>query len=962
MTEPTASTDALLQALDTRFAAHRAAVATPPDDSEQPCLRAAAVLHVFAPSRLRPAGATPDAGDLAALLRHSVSAVGWRHEGLRTLRLKTRRSALRALGSRAAMRAALDANPGRTLTGVQRQFERWLDGERFMLERMAYFELEDFRQLYEWGLDDLGGLPPVDQVERALVRRSAVAVFEHLVDRDFVGRSRELRTLRDRLQLFDSRQPRGPLAIWGVGGIEKTALIARFLVEHVEAPEREWFPFAYLPFDSETLDVREPFTLLVAMAAQFDAQAGSLGDTWANAALVQEQLRRFREAVDYYRDRRGSLQRRASEFAERGGRIASLSSTELQLYDAFADLLKATAGRSPNELGRGIVLLVFDTFEEVVYRAAEDLLGFWSMLDRLQERVPQLRVVLAGRGRQTLVGTDRFPSTELLLDDLSHEDAVRLLTRLGVDDIAVARAVAYQVGGNPLSLRLAARVACEEHPGPSGIQSLSTQNIGAELVRGQLYRRLLDHIHNEDVRVLAHPGMVLRRVTPQIIKDVLAPACALEHIDDARAHELFDGLRREQVLVSLEEDGSLRYREEVRRPVLKLLERDLPTQVRDIHSYAVQHYFPLGTPVDRAEELYHRIMLHQSAYVLADRWLTGVEQYLASAIDELPPEQLRWLAGKMSIELRPEVYRLADVAEWERLIGRKATEVVRHSGPEAALNLLHERAERTRESPLFAIEARALLDLKQPMQAAQLLNRALADFPALGNPGRLAEILWLRAQASAALGEPEACLEFLRRLTNETASIRSALAQVQALTEILGILNPQDVTDVGVPEIGMTRHKLSEALGRLAEAEVDQERSLVRLALVRLGPHYPALIADLARSTIFDLSYFARAGLVDLIPAVQSVAESLNDEWPELRDLAANPRQADIETLISVLVDTLAQQSKPDATEPRSVTPLAEAVLVFLRTEGTSLSGSSLAGLDDYREPWELESTREVAS
>lgn len=397
MTEPNASTDALLQALDTRFAAHRSAVATSLDDSEEPYLRAAAVLHVFDPAGLRPAGANPGDGDLAALLRHSVPAVGWRHAGLRTLRLKTRRAALRALGSRAAIRAALDANPGRTLTGVQRQFERWLDGEWFMLDRMAYVELEDFRQLYEWGLDDLGGLPPLDRVERALVRRSAVAVFEHLVDRDFVGRRRELHYLRDRLQLFSSSQPQGPLAIWGVGGVGKTALIGRFLIEHVEAPEREWFPFAYLPFDSETLDVREPFTLLVAMAAQFDAQAGSIGDIWTNAALVQDQLRRFGEAVDYYRDRRGSLQRRAGEFAERGGRIASLSSAETQLYDAFADLLKAIAGPSPNEPGRGPVLLVFDTFEEVVYRAAEDLLGFWSMLDRLQERVPQMRVVLAGR-------------------------------------------------------------------------------------------------------------------------------------------------------------------------------------------------------------------------------------------------------------------------------------------------------------------------------------------------------------------------------------------------------------------------------------------------------------------------------------------------------------------------------------------------------------------------------------
>ena len=962
MTKPTASTDALLEALDARFAARRDAAATPPAASEQPYLHAAAVLHVFDPTRLQPVGATPGTDDSTVLLRYSIPAVGWRHAGLRTLRLEARRSALRALGSPAAMRAALNANPERIRTGVQKQFERWLDGERFVLELMAYVELEDFSQLYEWGLDNLIGLPPLDRVERALVRRSAVAVFEHLVDRDFVGRTRELQILEDQLRPLDSGRPRGPLAIWGPGGTGKTALCGRFLMRYVEAPERGWFPFAYLPFDSETLDIREPFTLLLAMAAQFDAQAGSSSGSWADAAApLQAQLRRFGDVVDVYRDRRGSLQRRASEFTERGGRIASLSSADVELYDAFADLLEAVAVLAQTESGQAPVLLVFDTFEEVVYRAAEDLLGFWSMLDHLQERLPHLRVVLAGRGRLNLAGTGRYPATELLLDDLSQEDAVRLLTKLGVDEIAVARAVAHQIGGNPLSLRLAASVARAERPGRGGLEGLSAQNIGAELVRGQLYRRLLDHIHDEDVRTLAHPGMVLRRVTPAIIKDVLAPACDLEDVDDARARELFEGLRREQVLVSLEEDGSLRYREEVRRPVLELLQRDLPTQVRHIHSYAVGHYWPLGTPVDRAEELYHRMMLRQPAYELDDRWLPGVERYLASAVDELPPEQRRWLAGRMSIELPPEVYRLADVSEWERLIGRKAMEVVRHGGPETTLALLRERVDRTPESPLFAIEARALLDLKQPTQAAQLLDDALAGFPVVGNPGRLAEILWLRARASAALGETEPYLAFLQQLTEVTASMRSALAHVQALTEILGALNPQDVTDVNVPEIGTVRHALSEALSRLTEAEVDQERSLVRLALVRLGPHYPALVSDLARRTIFDLVYLARSGLVDLTPAVEPVLEIVTNELPQLSDLVDDPHGLDIEALINRLVETLAEQSDPGATEPRFITPLAEALLAFLRTEGASLSGSSLAGLDDYREPWELESTREVA-
>jgi hypothetical protein len=917
------------------------------------------VLHVFDPIQLQSGDASPGADDRAVLLRQSVPAIGWRYEGLRTLRLPTRRSALRALGTRAAMRAALDDNPGRTRTRVQQQFERWLDGEPFVLEHMAYVELQDLSQLYEWGLGESDGLPPLAEVERALARRSAVAVFEHLVDRDFVGRDGELQMLEEQLQ-FDG-PGRERLVISGAGGVGKTALIGRFLIDHAEAPERGWFPFTYLPFDSETLDIREPFTLLVAMAAQLDTQAGSLHSASPKVEALRESLRLFGIVVANYRDQRFSLQRRASEYAVRGERIESLTSADTQLYDSFGYVLMSASLAQP-EPWAVPVLLVFDTFEEVVYRAAEDLLGFWSMLDHLQDRVPQLKIILAGRGELERSLGFRYPAISLRLDNLEHDDAVRLLTRLGVEDIATARAVADQVGGNPLSLRLAAGVAHAEHPGPGGLEGLSVQDIGADLVRGQLYRRLLDHIHDENVRVLAHPGMVLRRVTPAIIKDVLVPACDLEDVDDDGARELFDGLRREQALVSIEGDGSLRYREEVRRPMLELIQRDLPKQVRRIHSYAVRHYWPLGAPTDRAEELYHRMLLREPGYVLDGRWLVGVEQYLASAVDELPPEQLRWLAGRMSIELPPEVYRLADVAEWERLIGRKVMELVRYSGPEATLEMLSERADRTPDSALFAIEARALLDLGRSAEAAHVLDGALAGFPALGNPGRHAEIVWLRAQASAAQGDSGACLALLRQLTEMAAAIRSALLQVQARTEILGVLNPADLTDIDVPEIGTTRHALAEALSRLTEAEVDQERSLVRLALVRLGPHYPALLADLAGRTVSDFTSLARAGVVDLSPTVVSAIDRLTDQLPQLRELVANLHEADIGTVIFALVDILAQQSEPDAPEPRSVTPLAEAVLAILRAEGTSLSGSSLAGIDDYREPWELESASEVTS
>jgi hypothetical protein len=146
---------------------------------------------------------------------------------------------------------------------------------------------------------------------------------------------------------------------------------------------------------------------------------------------------------------------------------------------------------------------------------------------------------------------------------------------LGVGPPERARAIARQVGGNPLTLRLAARVAADEEAVTGGIEALETRRFGflavsPALIRGQLYRRVLDHIHDPDVRALAHPGMVLRRVTPDIIREVLGPRCGIAGVE-SKALKLFEALQKEHALVLIEGDGSLRYREEVRRPVLELL-------------------------------------------------------------------------------------------------------------------------------------------------------------------------------------------------------------------------------------------------------------------------------------------------------------------------------------------------------------------------------------------------------
>ena len=585
------------------------------------------------------------------------------------------------------------------------------------------------------------------------------------------------------------------------------------------------------------------------------------------------------------------------------------------------------------------------------------------MLDVLHEACRGLRVVMASRVEAPAHAKAGRELSEHKLADLKEDDAVNLLGRLGVDDPEAARAIARQIGGNPLTLRLAARVAREEAVASGGIGGLQTRRyflftVAPELIRGQLYRRLLDHIHDEDVRTLAHPGMVVRRVTPELIRDVLAPACGLSQVDSARAQDLFEQLWQEHALVSIDDDRSLRYREEVRRPMLELFARDKPAEVRAIHEAAASYYAAkaIASPIERAEEIYHRLMLNEGTEALGNRWIEGVQRYLSSAIDEIPLLGRIWLASRMSIELPSDVYRLADLAEWERLFGPKALEALRFQGPEGALRLLGERHDRTPESPLYAIEARALLALRQLMDAALLLDDALGNYPAMGNPGRLAELLWIRAQAAAAVGNFPEAASLLERLAGVASTLPSRLPLAQVLAELLSI-REQERADPAL--LDATREGLAAALAALSEAEVQTERSLIRLALTRLGQGYPVTARRLIPLVIYDWLYFVDRTGVDIASALTRAAPILaTSESPESRELAARMTEARDPSAAASIARQLVELTSQPQPDPR----LIEATLVLMVAEQTTLTSSTLAGIEAYREPWELNVSREVAA
>ena len=96
------------------------------------------------------------------------------------------------------------------------------------------------------------------------------------------------------------------------------------------------------------------------------------------------------------------------------------------------------------------------------------------------------------------------------------------------------REIVRLLGGNPLSLHLAADVLNRTGEDPTRLIAVAEGNI-----QGQLYSRLLEHIRDPLVRAVAHPGLVVRRLTPEIIREVLAEPCGIAPLDEAEAARIF---------------------------------------------------------------------------------------------------------------------------------------------------------------------------------------------------------------------------------------------------------------------------------------------------------------------------------------------------------------------------------------------------------------------------------------
>ncbi|WP_249464326.1 AAA family ATPase [Streptomyces fradiae] len=820
--------------------------------------RAACLLTSFDPRRLRLPGEAEPTGRAVMELAADCAATGPADRTEWTLKPEVREAALRSLpGPEAALRA-LEANVGAAPEepGPERVCLAVLRGEPYRTADAGPDELSDVLQAVLWlsSVPGVTGLPDAGAVRAELERARLLAPLERLVRVPFVGREAELAALRDHVDA--PGPPPGappsvpsPLVVHGPGGMGKSTLLATFLLDSLREPEPEPgpggagglagdegggarafpFPFAYIDFERPTLSVYEPVTLIAEVARQLGVQYPAFGaelDALAAACLEEARAQRAEE------ERVVELNRLATTRANLGRR------SSLRFLTDASERESALSGRVGEVLCRAApegapFVMVVDSFEEAQYRGSPALGRMWAVFAALSRTYPRVRAIVSGRSP---VGhpAQRARAVEVELRDLDQEAAVALLRASGVADPEVARTLADRVGGHPLSLRLAARAALLAGADTAGLRELIGslparrrdffRRVDQLLVQGILYERILQHIPDQDVRRLAQAGLVLRLITPDVVREVLAEPCGVAVPGPREARSLFGRLSRLD-LVEPAGPEAVRVRADVRAIMLRLAEGDPRSPTREVERRAVEFYAAREGLQARAEEIYHRLRRGEHPRTVEERWLPGVERLLAGAQDEMGPRAAALLSAHRRRGGASElVMAEAEQEDWERIAAHEVEDLLAQGLTGEALARLAERRPWTPCSPLHVLLAEALDRAGRTGEARRAASDAVDGAREAGCGERQLELLLLAARLAEQDGDTDSAYRDLR-LAEDVA-----IGLGQDLEAMGTLLARARLASAGAAPDRDADTRLARRLRQVPDAVLADQPSLVRAA------------------------------------------------------------------------------------------------------------------------------------
>ena len=509
-------------------------------------------------------------------------------------------------------------------------------------------------------------------------------------------------------------------------------------------------------------------------------------------------------------------------------------------------------------LGREDLVLIFDTFEQVAIRGPEVMQRFATFIELVLSIFPQARVVISGRGQIALP----LDMQLMRLADLDPTVADAVLEALGVADEKRRSQIGRIFGGNPLLLRLAGEAY---NSGKLSLDDLARFEAEARSLRvqGLLYTRILGHIRDPEIERLAHPGLVVRRVTADVIRVVLAEVC---DIDPARAEVIFARLPNQIDLFEpafnpaevqpgdpLADQSALGHRQDLREAVLEVMGDDPRWRnvLPQIHRRASIYYQERAGAIARAEQLYHLLMLDADPEELDQFWDDALAPSLGRSWAEPFPARARaWLALRLGFDWNAGDGLDVRLADWEIRAARIARARLDVGDAKGALEQLHERRDRTPTSPVTPLEAQALAALNRPEEALDAIEGALMN-RSDPSPAYVLALHLLAADIASSSGQLEQAKAHAKRAASLAIAAKDVVSKLRALEVLTRVTGSPDQerelerTFVEAPERQLRADE--ETASRVVRTIGSQSDAVIRKAAMTFGdlPKQTLLTNDL---------------------------------------------------------------------------------------------------------------------
>jgi hypothetical protein len=746
------------------FATTSTSMATPEYSTEY---EQAALLSSFGPEEL-----DLDSRSVREVLKDcAVVVVG---EGVRyVLSTDVRRRVLRQLGSRTRMQEVLETVDHVPHEPLQEAIVKIVEDEEVVDEGAPLLWLQTAYQALSWFAGILDTTDTPEHVRAQIEEIGHLDRFERLVGDNFRGREDELGELGEYVgvqphggfltrmfQHWTSFDEKPALVISGPGGIGKSALLAKFILDHAQLSGRDKLPYICINFDSPTVRAGDPKTVLMEAVRQLAIQYPNFTATFTG------QRSRWQTAL-----------LELSDLTDTAHRLRDRELTEI-VRKEFVKLLESV-GVDDRPL-----LLVLDTFEIVQERQRGDVATIYRFLHDLQRDYPALRVVISGRaapedapgGLSADKGAVRIRTRVLPLRGLDRETSAAYLAGAGLP-VEHAETVARHLvpdeaideGASPLSVRVAAEIWHRDRERPE-LDEMFWAQLRAGRIQAQLITRYVRHADPDSLAGrLALPALLLRHIDRDVLASVVAPAWEVQLGNDD-VESVFGEMGALISIVVEHADGTLVPRYEVQRQVVDLLTDAEAERVARLHNLAVAHYASISDRPDldskqrdaaRFEEVVHRLARGDPEDAVRNRWTEGCRDFLTGRIPLLSVGAQAVLEQLAGIELTRGMLVSASRRVAQEEVTRQACRALKDGEPAHVITLAAELDDWNRASELSLVLAQAHLALGQPVDALDVAVAAITQTGPESSTGLVSDLHQVAAEASYAINRPQDVLDYL---------------------------------------------------------------------------------------------------------------------------------------------------------------------------------------------------------